>query len=371
MNKNKTLKAIVMLLVMVVLCGIAFTSNAAVAEAKKLTVTSATGKAGDTVTVEVKTTSDVKIPELSVLLKFDSSKLQFVSRKAVKLEESMVMAEYNEQEGGVSLGIANSLDEGELVKAGTVLLTVEFKILTGATGNVPLTLICDDTTVATSNVTVVVPATEVKLDKTYVELAKAGDTATVVATVVPANSTDKVVWKSSDEKVATVKDGKITAVGGGFATITATAGKAVTSVTVMVPNPLTGIKAPETLTIKVGEKKPVELEPIPANPTDVKEAIWETNNKDVVIVDEEDNIVGVKEGTATLTYKVTTNEGKVYTASTKVTVEKADVKQPDKTGNSVGHKMGDMNIVMYVVIAVVSLGAVATVATLKKRNLNK
>lgn len=371
MNKNKTLKAVVMLLVMVVLCGIAFTSKAALAEAKKVTVTSASGKVGDTVTVEIKAKSDLQLTDEGFLLKYDSKKLELTKYEKANVGAGMI--EDNKVAEGYTLGYV-FIDPAQ-VKAGTVLATLQFKILTGATGNVPLTLVCtseNDTTVATNNVTVVVPATEVKLDKTYVELPKVGDTATVTATVVPANSTDKVVWKSSDEKVATVKDGKITAVGGGFATITATAGNAVTSVTVMVPNPLTGIKAPETLTIKVGEKKPVELEPIPANPTNVKEAIWETNNKDVVIVNEDDEIVGLKEGTATLTYKVTDMDGKVYTASTKVTVVKADeVKQPDKNTNSVGHKMGDLDVIMYSVIGVASLGAIATVAALKKRNLNK
>lgn len=370
MNKNKTLKAIVMLLVMVVLCGIAFTSNAAVAEAKKVTVTSATGKVGDTVKVEIKAKSDLQLTDEGFLLKYDSTKLQLT--KYTKANVGSGMIEDNKVAEGYTLGYV-FIDPAQ-VKAGTVLSTLEFKILTGATGNIPLTLVCtseNDTTVATSNVTVLVPATEVKLDQTDVELAKVGDTVTLKATVTPANSTDKVVWTSSDEKVATVKDGKVTMVGKGYVIITATAGKAVASTTVMVPNPLTGIKAPETLTIKVGEKKPVELEPVPSNPTDYKEATWETDNKNVVIVDEQDNIVGVKEGTATLTYKVTTQDGKTFTAKTKVTVVKAEeVKKPVK-GNSVGHKMGDMNVVMYVVVAVVSLGAVATVATLRKRNLNK
>lgn len=370
MNKNKTLKAVVMLLVMVVLCGIAFTSKAALAEAKKVTVTSASGKAGDTVTVEIKAKSDLQLTDEGFLLKYDSKKLELTKYEKANVGAGMI--EDNKVAEGYTLGYV-FIDPAQ-VKAGTVLATLQFKILTGATGNVPLTLVCtseNDTTVATSNVTVLVPATSITLDQTAGTLEK-GETATLVATVAPANTTDKVVWTSSDEKVATVKDGKITAVGGGYATITAKAGNVTATCQVVVPNPLTGIKAPEALTIKVGEKKPVELEPIPANPTNVKEAIWETNNKDVVIVNEDDEIVGLKEGTATLTYKVTDMDGKVYTASTKVTVVKADeVKQPNKPGSSVGHPMGDMDVAMYVVIALVSLGSIVTVATLRKRNINK
>ena len=51
-----------------------------------------------------------------------------------------------------------------------------------------------------------------------------GDSETIVATVEPAESTDKVTWVSSDEAVATVADGVITAVGAGEAIITAKAG---------------------------------------------------------------------------------------------------------------------------------------------------
>ena len=51
-----------------------------------------------------------------------------------------------------------------------------------------------------------------------------GDAKTITATVSPSNATNKSVkWSTSDSSVATVKDGKITAVNAGTATITATA----------------------------------------------------------------------------------------------------------------------------------------------------
>lgn len=69
-----------------------------------------------------------------------------------------------------------------------------------------------------------VAVSSVKLSKSSVSLTEGGS-ATVTATVNPSNAKDKTVtWKSSNEEVATVKDGKITAVGAGSATITATAG---------------------------------------------------------------------------------------------------------------------------------------------------
>ncbi len=65
--------------------------------------------------------------------------------------------------------------------------------------------------------------TGVELDKTTLSLVE-GTTGSLTATVEPANATNKTVtWASSDEKVATVADGTVTAVSEGTATITATA----------------------------------------------------------------------------------------------------------------------------------------------------
>ena len=72
----------------------------------------------------------------------------------------------------------------------------------------------------------VMPATGITLDKTTAELAE-GETLTLTATVTPEDATDKTVtWTSSDETVATVVDGVVTALKAGKATITAKAEKA-------------------------------------------------------------------------------------------------------------------------------------------------
>lgn len=69
-----------------------------------------------------------------------------------------------------------------------------------------------------------VPATGVTLDAQEKTLY-AGEDFTLVAAVEPKDTTDKLVWTSSDEKVATVdQKGQVTAVGEGTAVITAAAG---------------------------------------------------------------------------------------------------------------------------------------------------
>ena len=75
--------------------------------------------------------------------------------------------------------------------------------------------------VTVNEVTPVIHVTGVTLDKTNLQL-KVGETATLKATVVPSDASDKKVsWRSSDTKVVTVdSDGKVTAVGKGTAKIT-------------------------------------------------------------------------------------------------------------------------------------------------------
>lgn len=76
---------------------------------------------------------------------------------------------------------------------------------------------------ATQNITVTDVAVEgVSLNKTSTTIATGG-TETLTLTFTPDNATNKAVtWESSDETVATVDDGKVTAVKSGTATITVT-----------------------------------------------------------------------------------------------------------------------------------------------------
>lgn len=68
----------------------------------------------------------------------------------------------------------------------------------------------------------VIEVTSISLNKTFLTL-EIGESETLTATVSPSNATDKsVTWTSSDQSVATVVNGNITAVGSGTATITAT-----------------------------------------------------------------------------------------------------------------------------------------------------
>lgn len=69
-----------------------------------------------------------------------------------------------------------------------------------------------------------VDCTGISLDKATSTITSIGGTDTLVATTTPADTTDQIIWSSSDDTVATVSNGVVTAVGLGSATITATCG---------------------------------------------------------------------------------------------------------------------------------------------------
>ena len=103
------------------------------------------------------------------------------------------------------------------------------------TDTLTFTVSLDDAAVAVTGVT---------LNKSSFELTKTFE-ATLTATVTPDDATDPTVtWTTSDESVATVDaNGKVTGVGAGTATITATAGKksASCAVTVIAEKDILGI----------------------------------------------------------------------------------------------------------------------------------
>lgn len=82
--------------------------------------------------------------------------------------------------------------------------------------------------------------TEVTLDKTSLTL-KAGQSATLTASVKPDDATDKsVTWSTSDPSVATVSEGTVTALKVGTATITAKAGDKTAACSVTVESTSSG-----------------------------------------------------------------------------------------------------------------------------------
>lgn len=181
---------------------------------------------------------------------------------------------------------------------------------------------------ATCKVTVkaaTVAVTGVEVDPAELSLVE-GTSATIKATVMPENATDKdVSWTSSSADVATVdRDGKVTAVKAGEATVTVTTkdgGKSATcKVTVTAkPVPVTGVKLDKTeLTLKKGESVALKATIEPGKATN-KKVSWSSNNASVATVDDEGKVTAVSGGNAAII--VTTEDGG-HTATCSVTVLK-------------------------------------------------
>ncbi|MBD5369380.1 MAG: leucine-rich repeat protein [Bacteroides sp.] len=112
-----------------------------------------------------------------------------------------------------------------------------------AEGEATITAACGDVK-AECAVTVskkVIPAEGITLSSESEKLT-IGDTVELTATVSPEGVTDPTVtWNSSDDAVATVENGLVTAVAEGEATITATCGDVKAECAVIVSAPTTGI----------------------------------------------------------------------------------------------------------------------------------
>jgi formylglycine-generating enzyme required for sulfatase activity len=96
-----------------------------------------------------------------------------------------------------------------------------------------------------------VPVTGVTLDQATLTLTVGGATGTLEAAIAPSNATDQTVtWASSDESVATVSNGVVTAVAVGTATITVTTANRITATcTVTVTQPVTNITGVPTVVV--------------------------------------------------------------------------------------------------------------------------
>lgn len=173
-------------------------------------------------------------------------------------------------------------------------------------------------------VTVGQPATRVKVNKSALTIKK-GRSAVIKATVGPnTTSNKKVIWKSSNSKIAKVSaTGRVTAVKGGTVTITAVAAdgsgkKAVCKVTVKAP--ITSLKFSK-ISGRLYVGKTMQLSPVikPSDATN-KKCAWSSSNDKVAMVNSEGKVYAVAAGTAVITAKATDGTGKK--ATYKITVEK-------------------------------------------------
>ena len=171
----------------------------------------------------------------------------------------------------------------------------------------------------TCKVSVVISAQNVTLNKTSVKI-EAGYNYQLVATVTPANTTNKtVVWSSSDETVAKVNsNGLVSVLAGGTCVITATTVSGVSaSCTLTVIEYPSGVEVDSNVrNMYVGQVATLTATVLPLTATN-RDVTWSTSNDKIVSVNAKGVITALSRGTAIITAKTKVGG---YTATCAVTV---------------------------------------------------
>ena len=155
-----------------------------------------------------------------------------------------------------------------------------------------------------------------------------GATQNLTVTALPTGASSAVTWSSSNNTIATVTNGVVTAKAEGQATITATSTsntniKATMTVTVTPPLPPTSISVnPATLSIAVGNTSPLTVTSSPAGTSN--SVTWATSNANVAIVNSNGIVSGLAVGSATITATSTVNTQLTSTCQLSVTVAQAE-----------------------------------------------
>ena len=222
-----------------------------------------------------------------------SAGLEYVSHQILVSTSDYMMSNYDVTTGVFGCAVTTN---GKSVAFNVLKLTLKAKDTNVGENSISLTNVTISNvagdanlnyanTVAPVTVTTSVPVvavTSVTVSSKTLNL-EVGQTRTLTATVTPDNATDKTVtWTSSNDKVATVVDGTVAAVGEGTATITATAAN--------------GKKDTCKVTVKVPAHKHIPVA-VPAQESTCMEKGWEAYYKCSAcgaVVDENGNAAQIK-----------------------------------------------------------------------------
>ena len=153
--------------------------------------------------------------------------------------------------------------------------------------------------VATINYTVRIPLESITINGD--ETLSKNEEKTLTVTYNPTNTTDNktVDWESSNLEIVSIDStGKITGKKGGTAKITATVGNVKAEKEVKVVVPIESVSLSGDDSILKGETKRLTATINPEDTTDDKTITWSSDNEDVLFVDQNGQMRGIKEGTA-------------------------------------------------------------------------
>ena len=145
----------------------------------------------------------------------------------------------------------------------------------------------------------------IELDSEELELIE-GNSISLVATILPKDAENQnVIWSSSNKAVASVKDGEVTAVSVGEATITAKSedgGKKATCVVTVNPKhiPVTAISLDKTEVAMNPENKEVLTATIAPENASNKSVLWSSSDESIATV-KDGEVTALKVGEAVIT----------------------------------------------------------------------
>ncbi len=147
MKKTASIKKAIALLITVLVIGGVISAGLAsnAVSPVQLTVTSASGKAGDEVTISLNITADSGLTAADLLLTYDTDKLVYKSKSfgPAKGEADSAYSENYANSGNIRT-IYYGPVHNEGITAGGSMLSITFSIKTGWTGSTPITLIARD-----------------------------------------------------------------------------------------------------------------------------------------------------------------------------------------------------------------------------------
>ncbi len=182
----------------------------------------------------------------------------------------------------------------------------------------------------------------ISLDKTSLTI-KPKYSATLKATITPADAVTQITWSSSNTAVATVTDkGLVRAVSNGTARITAKTSNGLTAtcdVTVTVPVSSFSV-TPKSKTVVVSKSFTIKSKVYPSNAID-KTLIYTSSDPDILDVTPDGKVTAVSTGKATITVTAQSNPAKTRTITVTVRPTKPVINYRKSTTDGVTLKWND------------------------------